>query len=97
VIISKVSRLKGIYRVGLHNRDTISIIFGSLLGNAHIEKRLIEVGTSITFYQEAVHIEYLLHLHTILSGSGYCNTNLPNITTRLGPKGKIRKVIRFAT
>jgi ubiquinol-cytochrome c reductase cytochrome b subunit len=97
VIISKVSRLKGIYRVGLHNRDTISIIFGSLLGNAHIEKRLIEVGTSINFYQEAVHIEYLLHLHTILSGSGYCNTNLPNITTRLGPKGKIRKVIRFAT
>jgi LAGLIDADG DNA endonuclease family len=94
---SKVSRLKGIYRVGPHNKDIISIIFGSLLGDAHAEKRLSGVGTRISFYQEAVHVEYLLHLHKILSESGYCNTKIPNITTRLGPKGKLRKVIKFST
>ena len=26
-----------------------------------------------------------------------CNTKIPNITTRLGTKGKLRKVIRFST
>jgi ubiquinol-cytochrome c reductase cytochrome b subunit len=96
-IKSKVSRLKGIYRIGPHNKDIISIIFGSLLGDAHAEKRLTGLGTRISFYQEAVHVEYLLHLHKILSESGYCNTKTPNITTRLGVKGKLRKVVRFST
>jgi hypothetical protein len=94
---SKVSRLKGIYRIGPHNKDIISIIFGSLLGDGHAEKRLIGVGTRISFYQEAVHVEYLLHLHKIFSESGYCNIKIPNITTRLGAKGKLRKVVRFST
>lgn len=93
----KVSRLKGIYRIGPHNKDVISIIFGSLLGDGHAEKRLSGVGTRITFYQEAIHIEYLLHLHKILSDLDYCNPKIPIITNRLGTKGKIRKVARFAT
>lgn len=96
-IKSKVSRLRGLYRVGPHNIDIISIIFGSLLGDAHGEKRSNGVGTRISFYQEAVHIEYLLHLHKFLSESGYCNTKVPNVTTRLGAKGKLRKVVRFST
>jgi ubiquinol-cytochrome c reductase cytochrome b subunit len=97
VIKSKVSKIKGIYRVGPHNKDIISIIFGSLLGDGQAEKRLSEVGTRISFYQEAVHVEYLLHLHKILSESGYCNTKIPNITTSLGAKGKLKKVVRFST
>jgi ubiquinol-cytochrome c reductase cytochrome b subunit len=97
VIKSKVSKITGIYRVGPHNKDIISIIFGSLLGDGQAEKRLSEVGTRISFYQEAVHVEYLLHLHKILSESGYCNTKIPNITTRLGAKGKLKKVVRFST
>jgi len=94
---SKVSRLKGIYRIGPHNKDIISIIFGSLLGDGQAEKRLTGVGTRISFYQEAVHVEYLLHLHKFFSESGYCNTKIPDITTRLGAKGKLRKVVRFST
>lgn len=47
----KVSRLKGIYRIGTHNIDIISIVFGSLLGNAHAEKRLSGLGTRISFFQ----------------------------------------------
>jgi ubiquinol-cytochrome c reductase cytochrome b subunit len=96
-ISSKVSRLRGIYRIGPHNMDILSIIFGSLLGDGHAEKRLNGVGTRISFYQEAVHVEYLLYLHKIFSESGYCNTKIPNITTRLGTRGKLRKVVRFTT
>lgn len=45
--LKKVSRLKGIYRIGPHNIDVISVIFGSLLGDGHAEKRLKGVGTRI--------------------------------------------------
>jgi ubiquinol-cytochrome c reductase cytochrome b subunit len=93
----RVIRLKGIYRIGPHNKDVISIIFGSLLGDAHAEKRLRGVGTRIIFFQEAVHVEYILYLHKILSNLGYCNSKLPVITSRLGIKGKIRKIVRFST
>ena len=93
----KISRLKGIYRIGPHNIDVISIIFGSLLGDAHAEKRLRGLGTRISFFQEGVHVEYLLYLHKLLSELGYCNSKVPIITNRLGTKGKIRKIIRFST
>lgn len=93
----KVSRLKGIYIIGPHNKDVISIIFGSLLGDAHAEKRSGGAGTRFSFFQEAVHVEYLLYLHKILSELGYCNPKVPVITSRLGIKGKVRKIIRFST
>jgi ubiquinol-cytochrome c reductase cytochrome b subunit len=93
----KVSRLKGIYRIGPHNKDILSLIFGSLLGDAHAEKRLVGSGTRITFFQEGSHIKYILFLHKMFSDLGYCNTKLPSISTRLGSKGKVRKIARFST
>ena len=93
--LPKVSRLKGIYRIGPHNIDVISVIFGSLLGDAHAEKRA--TGTRISFFQEAIHVSYLLYIHNLLAISGYCNPKIPIITTRLGNKGKIRQIIRFST
>ncbi len=96
-IKAKVSKIKGLYRIGPHNIDVISIIFGSLLGDAHGEKRLKGLGTRFSFYQEDSHVEYLLYLHKMLSELGYCNPKVPIITNRLGAKGKIRKIIRFST
>ncbi len=96
-INQKLSRLKGKYRIGPHNKDTLSIIFGSLLGDAHGEKRDKGTGTRITFYQESSHVEYILYLHKLLSSYGYCNTKLPIIGTRLGTGGKVRKIVRFGT
>jgi len=93
----KVSRLKGIYRIGPHNKDIISIIFGSLLGDGQGEKRFLGVGTRFSFSQEASHVNYLMFLHKLFSELGYCNSKLPFITTRLGDKGKRRKVARFST
>ena len=96
-ITSKVIRLKGIFRIGPHNKDVLSIIFGSLLGDAHAEKRIGGLGTRIHFYQEAVHVEYLYYLHKLLSKLGYCNPKIPAVTSRLGQKGKLRKILRFRT
>lgn len=93
----KVSRLKGIYRIGPHNQDVISVIFGSLLRDASLEKRSEGAGTRICFFQEAVHVKYLLYLHKNLSEWGYCNPKIPIVTSILGTNGKIRKIVRFST
>lgn len=75
----------------------IEVIYGSLLGDAHAEKRKGGKGTRICFYQENSHEDYLLYLHSLIANLGFCNTNIPKIQTRLGNKGKIRKCIRFNT
>jgi ubiquinol-cytochrome c reductase cytochrome b subunit len=93
----KVKRLKSIYKIGPLNKDVISIIFGSLLGEAYGEKRILGVGTRFSFYQEASHVKYLMFLQKLLSELGYCNPKLPVINSRLGSKGKIREVARFTT
>jgi ubiquinol-cytochrome c reductase cytochrome b subunit len=96
---SKVSipKLKAEQRIGPHNLDILSIIFGSLLGDAHAEYRSKGKGTRITFYQEYKHSAYLIWLHNLISELGYCNSITPIIQTRLGKKGIIRKIIRFKT
>jgi ubiquinol-cytochrome c reductase cytochrome b subunit len=95
----KVIKLKSFNKIGPHNKDIISIIFGSLLGDTYGEKNLnfLRVGTRFSFSQEAVHIKYVLFLHTLLSELGYCNSKLPIITTKLGSKGKLKKVVKFST
>ena len=85
------------YRIGPHNIDILSIIYGSLLGDAHAEKRLSGIGTRISFFQEDTHLNYIFYLHSILSKAGYCNEKLPIIRERLGVKGVVRKVLRFHT
>lgn len=54
------NKIKGIKRIGPHDISIYSIIFGSLLGDAHAEKRKKGVGTRISFYQESTHVTYLL-------------------------------------
>src|SRR6267143_671791 len=97
VNLNRTGKLRGIYRIGPHNKDVLSIIFGSLLGNAHAEKRLNGMGTRISFFQEDSHVEYILSLHKLLSEYGYCNSKKPIIGRRLGSKGKLRKIVRFKT
>jgi hypothetical protein len=93
----EIKKIRANLRIGTHNKDILSILFGSLLGDAHAEFRLKGKGTRINFYQEGSHVSYLIWLHKLISELGYCNTNLPKITTRLGKKGVVRKIIRFNT
>ena len=92
-----IGRMKANKRIGPHNKEILTIIYGGLLGEAHAEKRSTGNGTRISFYQEGSHCSYLLWLHQKVSDLGYCNRVLPKPKTRLGYKGIVRKVIRFNT
>lgn len=94
---NNLSRIRADRRIGPHNKIVLDIIFGSLLGDGHAEHRIIGNGTRVTFYQEGVHVSYLLWLHSLFSKLGYCSSNVPKIQTRLGSKGIVRKIIRFRT
>jgi hypothetical protein len=50
-------RTRAIKRIGPHNIDILSIIIGSLLGDAYAEKH--GLGTRICFQQEDNHSAYL--------------------------------------
>ena len=91
----QVNRIRANYRIGPHNLEILNIIYGTLLGDAHAERRIN--GTRISFYQEANHAEYLLWLHSKFASQGYCNPVVPKIITRLSKGGKIRNIIRFHT
>ena len=54
------SRIRADKRIGPHNKIVLDIIFGTLLGDGHAERRIIGNGTRVTFYQEGVHVSYLL-------------------------------------
>jgi ubiquinol-cytochrome c reductase cytochrome b subunit len=54
------NKIKGLQRIGPHDQIIYSIIFGSLLGDGHAEKRNGGLGTRISFYQESTHLSYLL-------------------------------------
>lgn len=97
LLYTSKNKIKGLSRIGPHDKNISSIIFGSLLGDAHAEKRNGGLGTRISFYQESTHVSYLLWLHSVLASAGYCNKNAPKIQTRLGSKGVVRKIMRFHT
>lgn len=91
------SRIRADQRIGPHNITILSIITGSLLGDAHAEYRSNGRGTRISFYQEAAHLSYIHWLHSIVSNHGYCNPMTPKTFTRLGRYGVVRNVSRFHT
>lgn len=98
IILNKCTKRTDIKNINKPlDKDILEIIYGSLLGDASVEKRKGGKGTRILFYQENSHTEYLLFLHRLIANLGYCNTNIPKLQTRLGKKGKIRKIIRFST
>jgi ubiquinol-cytochrome c reductase cytochrome b subunit len=56
------NKIKGYNRIGPHSIEILSIIFGSLLGLGHAEriKNGSFGGTRVAFFQEAMHVKYLL-------------------------------------
>jgi hypothetical protein len=83
-------------RIGPHNFDILSIIIGSLLGDASMERS--GNGSRFVFYQAKSHGEYLLWLHQVISLLGYAKIELPLLTSRVGlSEGEIRYYYRFRT
>jgi ubiquinol-cytochrome c reductase cytochrome b subunit len=88
-------RTRAIQRIGPHNLNILSLLIGSLLGDASGEKH--GEGTRICFQQEHSNNAYLLWFHKQVADLGYCNIVTPKILTRLGKDGKMRKLSRFKT
>lgn len=95
LLIKENKKIKGYNRIGPHNNEILSIIFGSLLGKSIIEKK--KDGTRLILNQEAIHVKYLLYLHNLLANAGYCNQSVPKIGNKLSKKGKVNRTIKFST
>lgn len=80
--ISFYTVVKTINRIGPHDKDVISVIIGSLLGDSYGCKRYID-GTRICFRQSIVHKEYLFWLYLFFNSRGYCSDLKPRVYTRL--------------
>ena len=79
-------RILARHRIGPHNIDILSIIYGTLLGDSQLEKRHSNVR--ISFQQENINVEYLHWLWKQLSENGYCSSVRPQLRSRIGLKGK---------
>ena len=86
-------RILGRRRIGPHNMEILSIIFGSLLGDGHMEKE--KEGSRMMFYQGGANSNYLLWLHSKVAQLGYCKKNPPILRSRVLKDGTIRYFIRF--
>lgn len=70
-----------------HNKDVISLLIGSLLGDSYAEKR--SGATRIQFKQSSRNVEYLMWFHKFLADRGYCNPVKPAMKTTIGKHGKV--------
>jgi LAGLIDADG DNA endonuclease family len=52
------TRVRAASRIGPHNQDIVSVIVGSLLGDAYANRRSVE-GTRICYRQSSIHKDYL--------------------------------------
>ena len=69
-------RFKAKNRIGPHDKEIISILVGSLLGDCHGEK-LLNGGVRFKFKQSVIHKEYLFYLFEKINKLGYTNNTLP--------------------
>jgi ubiquinol-cytochrome c reductase cytochrome b subunit len=83
-----IAKTKGLERIGPHNENIISLIFGSLLGNAHAEKRYNR--TRIHFHKSINNMEYLNWIYNQLFFNGYC-------CMKEVDKFKKNKIVKFNT
>lgn len=76
------TRVRAASRIGPHNQDVISVIVGSLLGDAYANRRSVE-GTRICYRQSSIHKDYLFWLYNFFYTQGYCSNLEPRMYTRL--------------
>uniref|UniRef100_UPI0022378448 LAGLIDADG endonuclease n=1 Tax=Ramaria rubella TaxID=113071 RepID=UPI0022378448 len=70
------TQCRAIKRIGPHNIDVISVIFGLLLGDGYANNRSGE-GVRISIKQSIIHKEYLFSLYEFFLNKGYCSNNKP--------------------
>ena len=75
------TKVRASNRIGPHNEEVISLVIGSLLGDAYANARTIE-GTRICYRQSDKHIDYLFWLYDFFYARGYCSNLKPRRYTR---------------
>lgn len=78
----RIKRIQSNQRIGPHNYDILTIMFGTLLGDGHLEKRNLNGGTRLKLTQCNANVEYLRFFHNFFAIRGYCNPKLPSLTVR---------------
>lgn len=76
-----INNIRAVNRIGPHNEDVISVIIGSLLGDAYANKRSGE-GVRICYRQSIRHKEYLFWLYIFFYNRGYTSNLQPRQYTR---------------
>lgn len=95
------TNVRGMNRIGPHNKDVVDIIIGSLLGRAYANKRSGE-GVRICYRQSIRHKEYLFWLYTFFYNRGYASNLQPRqytrtIKSKVAAQGKIYYGYEFNT
>lgn len=88
---------RAIKRIGPHNLDVISTIYGILLGDGYANNRSGE-GVRIAIKQSEIHKEYLFFLYSFFLDKGYCSKIEPRkYERRIKGKDKIYFGYEFNT
>jgi hypothetical protein len=66
-----------------------------MLGNTHLEKIKIGLGTRIIFEQYNNSVEYLMWFHKFLAARGYCSPNKPKLAKIIAKKNKVLYTYRI--
>jgi hypothetical protein len=84
--------------------EIMSIIYGSILGDAHVERRSYNTkngpklgNTRITFKQGSRNVQYLIHNFNIFSTAELCTKKQPRLRTYIGKNNKAYYSLRFNT
>lgn len=78
-----------------HPEEIKSLIYGTLLGDAHLEKRLHNVR--LCFQLESPNMEYLMWLWDQFQKHGYCTPDRPQVKTIIGANNTVIRSFRFNT
>lgn len=89
------AKLRAKRRVGPHNKDVVSLLVGSLLGDGYAEKR--NGGVRFILQQESRNVGYIMWFYKYLAERGYCKEREPRREKRIGKGGKIRYFYRMRT
>ena len=79
----------------VHNKDILSIMVGTLLGDSYGEMR--SGGVRIVLQQENSNVGYIMWYHKYLAERGYCREEEPRKEKRIGKGGKVRYFYRVRT
>lgn len=71
----------------VNNKDNISLIIGSLLGNSYLEKN--EKGVKIVFIKCSGNVEYLMQFYNHLNNVGYCKPKKPGLSKVITKNNKL--------